>query len=70
MDLWKTRFDAAGWKRFLLEGLNSPGDFERIRLATRTGRPLGNEEFVRLLEALTGRALRPQKRGPRHDQEN
>lgn len=27
---------------------NSLGDFERIRLATRTGRPLGNEEFVQL----------------------
>jgi hypothetical protein len=27
---------------------NSLGDFERIRLATRTGRPMGNEEFVQL----------------------
>jgi putative transposase len=27
---------------------NSLGDFERIRLATRTGRPLANEELVQL----------------------
>jgi putative transposase len=65
MQLWRTRFDGDRWKRFLDEGLNSTDDFERIRLATRTGRPLGNKDFVQRLEALTGRSLRPQKRGPK-----
>jgi putative transposase len=65
MDLWRTRFDGDQWKRFLEEGLNSTGDFERIRLATRTGRPLGSEDFVRRLEACTGRSLHPHKRGPK-----
>jgi REP-associated tyrosine transposase len=36
-----------------------------IRIHTRTGRPLGDEQFIDRLESLTGRALRPRKRGPR-----
>lgn len=65
MDLWRTRFDGNRWKRFLEEGMKSTGDLDRIRLATRTGRPLGGDDFVRRLEALTGRLLRPKKRGPK-----
>jgi putative transposase len=65
MDLWRTRFDGDSWKAFLLEGMRSDADLNRIRLATRTGRPLGGEDFIQRLEALTGRTLRPKKRGPR-----
>jgi putative transposase len=36
-----------------------------IRQHTRTGRPLGSEQFLRSLEQLTGRKLLPQKRGRR-----
>lgn len=36
-----------------------------FRKHTRTGRPLGSDAFVERLEQLTGRILRPRKRGPR-----
>jgi len=39
--------------------------FERLRAAESIGRPLGNDRFVARLERLTGRALKPGKRGPR-----
>ena len=38
---------------------------ERLREATRTGRPFGEAEFVDGLEQRLGRALRAQKRGPK-----
>jgi putative transposase len=36
---------------------------EALRLATRTGRPAGGTSFIESLEHLTGRTLRPGKRG-------
>ena len=41
-----------------------------FRLHTSTGVPLGNVDFVRQLEALTGRTLRPRKVGRPKKQEN
>jgi len=35
----------------------------RLRLHSRTGRPLGSETFLRQLEEQTGLVLLPQKRG-------
>ena len=65
MDLWRQRFNGNQWKTFLEAGLEEEGTNDLIRLATRTGRPLGSEEFILRLEALTGRRLRPQKPGPK-----
>jgi putative transposase len=65
MDSWRTCFDGTRWQSYLLEALGSTDDLDRIRLATRTGRPLGDDDFVRRLETLTGRSLRPKKRGPK-----
>jgi putative transposase len=39
--------------------------FDRLRAAESIGRPLGNDRFVARLERLTGRALKPGKRGPK-----
>lgn len=36
---------------------------DSIRVHTKTGRPMGDEAFVRKLETITGRALLPKKRG-------
>jgi hypothetical protein len=36
---------------------------ERLRLYTRTGRPLGNDAFVERVEAATHRRLKPQPHG-------
>ena len=41
----------------------------RLRLHTRTGRPLGSESFLQRLEGVTGRVLLPQKRGPKSKRE-
>jgi putative transposase len=65
MDLWRSRFDGCQWKEFLKQGMRSEPEIERIRLATRTGRPLGSDAFIRQLELMTGRSLFPGKRGPK-----
>jgi len=53
------------WEEALELGFREAVLVERIREATRTGRPLGSEVFTRSLEAGTGRVLLPQKRGPK-----
>jgi len=52
------------WRQFLKAEL-SEDDLEMLRLHERTGRPLGDEEFVARLEHISGRRLRPGRRGPR-----
>ena len=39
--------------------------YQAFRQAETTGRPFGSEEWIRTLEAQTGRTLSPQKRGPK-----
>ena len=52
------------WKGFLEQG--TVNDWARkLRRYTQTGRPLGNDKFVKQLEELTGRELRPRKTGPK-----
>ena len=38
---------------------------ERLRAAETIGRPLGDDRFLARLERLTGRTLKPGKRGPK-----
>jgi putative transposase len=48
--------------------LGSPEDetaFKSLRQSETTGRPLGGEHWIEQLEKLTGKALKPQKRGPK-----
>jgi REP-associated tyrosine transposase len=52
-----------GWSEWL-SGDFDPRIAELIRECTFTGRPCGDDAFVQELEALTGRQLRPKKRGP------
>ena len=57
----------------LLAGIDDPRSFltqeeesaEAFRRHARTGRPLGSDAFIDRLEQLTGRPLRPRKRGPK-----
>lgn len=65
MDIWRSRFDGNRWREVLEEGRQTAGELDEIRMATKTGRPLGSEEFVKHLEDLTGRVLRPRKPGPK-----
>jgi putative transposase len=39
--------------------------WRRLRMAETSGRPLGSDAWLEALEAQTGRALKPQKRGPK-----
>lgn len=52
------------WRAFLDSAL-SEKELNELRGHGRTGRPLGGESFLERLEAMVGRALKPQKRGPK-----
>ena len=52
------------WEKFLGEDVREE-EGKNLRLHGRTGRPLGNEQFVIRLEQLTGRMLIKQKPGPK-----
>ena len=49
----------------LLDSAPEQDMFERLRAAESIGRPLGNDRFVARIERLTGRTLKPGKRGPK-----
>jgi putative transposase len=55
--------EIANWPEWL-KTQDSKAD-DQIRRHTRTGRPLGSDEFLRGLEVQIGRKLLPQKRGPK-----
>lgn len=46
-----------------LGGYQSKEILRKVRMHTRTGRPLGTEHFIETLESMTGRPLKPLKRG-------
>ena len=54
------------WKRFLSDDI-SDKHLSKLRSHQRTGRPLGDDDFIVKLEALSGRSLRPQKPGPKRE---
>ena len=62
---WATRYPPEKWREVLGLGFRLSGDLDRLREATRTGRPFGAPDFVADLEAKLDRALLPQKRGPK-----
>jgi putative transposase len=49
----------------LLKSPATPDLFKRLREAESIGRPVGDETFLDRLERLTGRSLKPGKRGPK-----
>ena len=55
---------APNWRAFLARVIREE-DIKLLRAHERTGRPLGEEEFLATLEQDLGRILRPQKRGPK-----
>jgi putative transposase len=60
---WAERYPAPKWREILGLGFRFSGDLDRLREATRTGRPFGSKDFVAELEAKLERNLDPQKRG-------
>ena len=51
-----------------LDEEQDPGEMDTLRQHTRTGRPLGGEAFLDLLESILGRPVRPRKPG-RHNKQ-
>jgi putative transposase len=60
---WREQGRGERWEEVLEAGFRDAALAERLRKATRTGRPFGSEAFARGLESETGRLLWPQKRG-------
>jgi putative transposase len=59
------RWSPDDWKCALEMGIQRAAWIERLREATRTGRPLGGDGFIQEVEAELKRALQPKKRGPK-----
>ena len=60
---WFDRMPIATWKR-TLAAITGPDDtIERLRLHTRTGRPLGDEGFLKRIEESLERVVRPKAAG-------
>jgi putative transposase len=54
--------EVGDWRSWLRE--DAPyAEFKRLRRMTKTGRPLGDDEFVREIERKTGRVIAVQPRG-------
>jgi len=51
--------------REFLDEPPDPGAIARLRAAETIGRPVGSKKFLARLEGLSGRTLRPAKRGPK-----
>ena len=62
MDLWRRRWSAESWRKFIEEGV-SESELADLRRCTYSGRPWGEEEFVAGLEQRTQRSLTRQKGG-------
>jgi putative transposase len=60
---WRACWTPERWKRALEAGVRDALFEERLRLATRTGRPLGAPGFAESMEQIAKRALTPAKRG-------
>jgi putative transposase len=54
-----------GFATFLGAPFDPANEFDPVRLALTTGRPLGSAAWVAALEQSSGRALAPRKRGPK-----
>lgn len=52
------------WSRYLATQ-DSDAGLQAIRCHARAGRPLGNDQFISYLKAVTGKSIRKQKPGPK-----
>lgn len=60
---WADRYPALKWREVLGLGVHLSGGLDKLREATRTGRPFDSKDFVAELEAKLERNLVPPKRG-------
>lgn len=57
-------FEIKDWSNFLNQGLTE-SEIKQIAEHEKSGRPLGNDEFIRKIEEMTGRTLRKKRPGRR-----
>ena len=62
---WSQNWTPALWRVALQEGLIEADFRARLHEATRTGRPLGGDQFIEQCEQQAGLSLRKQKPGPK-----
>jgi putative transposase len=55
---WQAKYDGPRWQEALRSSIDEEAFGQRLREASRRGRPLGDEEFVENLEKRCGRRLR------------
>jgi putative transposase len=60
---WRRCYSPERWRDILATGVGEEAEWERIREATRTGRPLGSPDFVRDVGVGLGRVLERRKAG-------
>jgi putative transposase len=60
---WQAKYDWPRWQEALRTSIEEEAFGERLREASRRGRPFGNQEFVDDLEKRCGRGLRPRPVG-------
>jgi putative transposase len=60
---WRMEYSPEQWREVLRTTVAEEAEAERIREATRTGRPLGEEGFLREMERRLQRRLTPGKPG-------
>lgn len=60
---WRENYTRERWRETLRIGVEDEALGERIRQATRTGRPFGSQEFTEGLELTAHRRLRPRQAG-------
>jgi putative transposase len=68
MAWWLERYSTEDWRQALSVGGREEALAARLREATRTGRPMGDDGFCREMECKTGRRLMAGKRGRRAQQ--
>ena len=63
MAAWEAEYDAPRWREVLDGSVGEEAFQQRIREASKRGRPLGSEQFAERLELMAGRRLRPNPPG-------
>jgi putative transposase len=56
------------WRTYLDERIETGDDIHKIKSSTKTGRPVGSDDFVKKIEKLTGRLLQRKRPGPKKKQ--
>jgi putative transposase len=60
---WQAKYDGPRWREALRSSIDEEAFGDRLREASRRGRPLGDDAFLENLEKCCGRKLRAQPVG-------